>query len=240
MTVRLAGLATAGLAALLAVSACGGGGLAKQFEYEEDIYLSLDGSATIYLNASLPALVALRGFDLPTAPTARLDRLRIRALYTTPDTSVTSVSGWRRHGRRFVSVRLEVADIRALGRTAPFSWSAYVFGRQGDTYTYRQVLGPSANGTVGDVGWTGKELVAFRLHVPSKIEYHNAGEANFRRGNILVWEQSFADRRAGVPLVMEVRMQAQSILYRTLWLFGLSALAALLVLGAIIWWVVRR
>ena len=31
-------------------------GFFRPFEYDEDIHLSLDGSATIYVNASLPAL----------------------------------------------------------------------------------------------------------------------------------------------------------------------------------------
>ena len=33
----------------------------RQYEYEEDIYLSLDGSATVYVNTSVAALDALRG-----------------------------------------------------------------------------------------------------------------------------------------------------------------------------------
>ena len=35
-------------------------------------------------------------------------------------------------------------------------------------------------------------------------------------------------------------MEPTSILYRTLWLFAGSLLAALSVLAAIIWWVVKR
>ena len=34
---------------------------------EEDLYLALDGSATLVVNASIPALVALRGLDLDPA-----------------------------------------------------------------------------------------------------------------------------------------------------------------------------
>ena len=46
-------------------------------------------------------------------------------------------------------------------------------------------------------------MVAFRWHLPSKILDHNALPDNFRRGNILVWEQSLAERRRGVPLALE-------------------------------------
>ena len=44
--------------------ACRGGILGKQYEYEEDLYLSLDGTATLVVNSSLAALVALRGIDI--------------------------------------------------------------------------------------------------------------------------------------------------------------------------------
>jgi len=56
----------------------------KQYEYEEDIYLSLDGRATIYVNTSIPALVNLRGFDLKTNPNALLDRAAVRACSRSP------------------------------------------------------------------------------------------------------------------------------------------------------------
>jgi hypothetical protein len=55
-----------------------------------------------------------------------------------------------------------------------------------------------------------------------------------------VWEQPLTDRLRGVPLELEARMQPQSILYRTLWLFGLTFIAVAVVFVLIIWWVLRR
>jgi len=221
---RAVALALVALAATFAVG-CAGGGLFQQYEYEEDIYLSLDGTATLYVNASVPALNALRGMSLDAGPTARLDRDAVRRFYTTPVTHVSQISQSRRNGRRFVHVRLEVDDVRRLGATAPFQWSRYEFRRQDDLYVYQQTVGTSANKGVGDVGWNGSEIVAFRLHLPSKIAYHNAGVQNFKRGNILVWEQKLGDRLRGTPLVLDARMQTRSILYRTLLLFGATFLA---------------
>ncbi len=210
------------------------------YQYQEDVYLSLDGSATVYVSGSVPALVALRGFDLNTDPVARIDRSRIEALYTSPVTHVVRVTTSRRSGRRFVHVEVGVDDIRQLSRAAPFAWSRYEFGRDGDQYVYRQHVGASANRPVGDVGWTGQEMVAFRLHLPSRITYHNAGAGNLLRGNVLRWEQPLSDRIAGVPLDMEARMETQSILYRTLILFGVMGALVIMMFVAIIWWVVRR
>lgn len=215
-------------------------GFLRQYEYDEDIILDLDGSATVYVNSSVPALVALRGVDLDIKPSTRVDRAKVKALFDTPNTRVVRVSTSRRSGRRFVHVRLEVDDIRKMSANPMFGWATVRFERMDDLYRFRQDMGGSANKAVGDVGWKGDELVAFSLHLPSKIPYHNAGKDGLMRGNILRWEQSFKDRLAGVPLEMEARMEPTSILYRTLWLFIGSMAAAFTVLALIIWWVVKR
>src|SRR6478609_11043422 len=94
------------LAAVLASSACGNV-IARKYEYEEEVYLALDGSATVYVNASVPALVALRGAPLPLDPKARLDRNDVRAFYQTAVSDVRSVSTSRRDGRRYVHLRVD-------------------------------------------------------------------------------------------------------------------------------------
>jgi hypothetical protein len=228
------------LASLAASAGCQRVGFLRQYEYDEDIYLSLDGTATIYVNGSLAALAALRGFDLDLSPNARFNRDRITAFYTSPGVRVVRVTSSRRQGRRYAHVRLEVDDVRKLGAAPAFSWASVRLERMGELYRYREDLGASAHRKIVDVGWGGSEQVAFRLHLPSKIAYHNAGKDNLLRGNILLWEQPLSARLAGDPLEMEARMEPTSILYRTLWLFAGSMLAAFSVLAAIIWWVVKR
>jgi hypothetical protein len=237
-------VAAASLAAVFLSAACqsdgGRGGLVRQYEYEEEIYLSLDGSASVHVNASVPALVNLRGLDLDTRPNARLDRAQVRKHYEAQGVEVLRVSTWRRLGRRFVQVRIKVDDIRVLGAAAPFAWSSYELAERDSLVVYRQRLGAAAGRDVGQVGWKGSELTAVRLHLPARIRYHNAGKDNLRRGNILVWEQPFAARQAGTPLEIEARMDRQSILYSTLMLFAVSGALALAVLALIIWWVMRK
>jgi hypothetical protein len=225
---------------LFVVSAsCRGGRLIARYEYDEEIYLGLDGTATVYVNASVPALVALRGLDLDVNPRARLDRGRIRTMYEAPGIRVVRVSSSRRDGRRFVHLRLETGHVRQLSGAAPFAWSRYELERRGDIYVFRQQVGASAKKPVGDVGWNGEELVAFRFHLPSKIRFHNALPDNLRRGNILVWEQSLKDRLAGAPLTMEAHLETQSILYRTLWLFGATGIAVAIAFALAVWWIMR-
>jgi len=224
---------------LAAAAACGGG-LVRQYEYEEEVYLSVDGSASVYVNTSLAALVNLRGADLKTDPTARLDRDLVRKIYNSDVARVVRVSTWRRFGRRFVQVRLRVDDITKLSQSPLFAWSTYQISWPDDLLVFRQRVGASAAKPVGPVGWKGDELVAVRVHLPSRIRYHNAGADNLRRGNILVWEQTLADRQAGKPLEIEARIERTSILYSTLMLFAVSGGLALLVMVLLIWWVARK
>jgi hypothetical protein len=229
------------LAAAVAAAGCGGGVLKKQYEYEEELYLSLDGSATLSVNASVPALVALRGVDLNVSPRTRFDRDRLRAFYEGPGVTVTAVSSSRRYRRRFVHVSVDVADVRSLQRLAPFAWSSYRFDRDGDVYEFKQTVGaPAAGRAVEDVGWDGSELIAFRLHLPSKIPFHNAPSREIERGNILEWEQTLTDRLQGTAIDIQVQMETQSILARTLLLFGSTIVAAISTFAAVIWWVSRR
>src|SRR5215470_2550791 len=225
---------------VITLSACSGRLVKKQYEYEEEMYLALDGSATLNVNASVPALVALRGMDLNPSPRARFDRDRIRRFYEGPGVTVTAVSSSRRYGRRFVHVSIDVADVRASERLAPFAWSTYKFGREGDVYEFKQTVRSAAGAPVGDVGWDGTELVAFRMHLPSRITYHNAPSHRTERGNILEWEQSLADRLHSSPIDVDVQVDTQSILARTLLLFGMTAIAALATLALVIWWIARR
>lgn len=222
------------------VSTACGSTFSRKYEYDEEVYLALDGSAVVFLNASVAALVALRGVDLDVSPRARLDRNKARAIFETPLTRVTSSTTSRRDNRRYVHLRIEVSDVRRLGEIPVFGWSQYRLDRQDGLLIYRQVIGPSAGRDVGSVGWTGRERVAFRLHLPSRVPFHNSPSREIERGNIIVWEQSLAERLNGQPLAIEAHMETQSILVRTLALFALTILLAAATFGVAIWWVMRR
>jgi hypothetical protein len=230
------------LAVVLALAAAGcGERLFRQYEYEEEMFLSLDGSATLYVNSSIPALNALRGSSFDPRPNARLDRSAVRAFFTTPVTRVVRVGASRRDNRQFVHVRLEVDDVTRLGEAGPFAWSSYRFSNDGREAAYKQLLTHPADRAIAPAfEWTGDEIVAFRLHLPSRITFHNAGADNLRRGNILEWEQSLTDRLNGTPLTLDARMEPQSILYRTLLLFGATMIGVAALFAVVIWLVVRR
>jgi hypothetical protein len=242
------------------VTACSGRGpLGPEYEYEEDLTLGLNGSATLVVNASVPALVTLRGLPLNPDPRSRVDQLKtqIEDVYASPYTRVGRISTWTRHGRRFVGIHLTVTDVRSLPKAPPFSGEVYDLHESGDQIVYKHRLGRTGThvGLVPGAGWQGNEIVAFRLHLPARIRFHNTRDLRTNapvspaRGNILTWEQRMVDRLAAKPIgyaqdktpdVMEVWMDRQSILYRTLWLFGFAFVTAVLVIALLIWLTMRR
>ena len=137
-------------------------------------------------------------------------------------------------------MRLDVSSIEALSSAAPFAWSTYSFKRDGDLFYYKQNVGAVTGAPVGNAGWDGDEIIAFRMHLPSKIAYHNAGAGNPGRGNILTWEQSLTERLSGALLTLDARMETQAILYRTIVLFGITFVVVAILFVVIIWRVLRR
>jgi hypothetical protein len=233
--------------AAIATSACGL--LGREYEYEEQIYLAANGSATVVIDSSVPALVALRGLAIDPAPSARLDREAIRRSLTAGGCQVTRIPDpWRRHGRRFLQIRLTADDVRDFGRCTLTAWSTYsgLVPLADGSARYQQAIGAPAGGDPGKVNWDGSEVVGFKLHLPSTILEHNAevldrdGPREPERGNILTWEQRLTDRRAGQPIAIDVRMDQQSILAHTLTLFGGAFAAALFTLGVVVWGLSRR
>lgn len=234
----------------------------RQFEYEEEIFLSLDGSVSIVVNASIPAMVVLRGASLDIDPEARVDRDAIRTFYECAGVEVIRVSRpWQRDGRRFVQVRIDADDLSALSACRAFSWATYSLTREQGTMRYQQRIGsvpqrgePSAppgappgasaartaEAASAAKAWTGTEFVSVRMHLPSRITFHNAPTREVERGNILTWEQPLETRLAGEPIAIDVRMDERSILRRTMTVFGLAVGAALLLLTAVVWWVKRK
>jgi len=242
-------IAVVAVLACVAVAMCGCGLLGREYEYEEQVYLAANGSATVVIDSSVPALVALRGLAIDPAPSARLDREAIRRSLTAGGCQVTRIPDpWRRHGRRFLQIRLTADDVRDFGRCALTAWSTYsgLVPLADGSARYQQAIGAPAGGDPGKVNWDGSEVVGFKLHLPSTILEHNAevldrdGPREPERGNILTWEQRLTDRRAGQPIAIDVRMDQQSILAHTLTLFGGAFAAALFTFGVVVWGLSRH
>ena len=128
----------------------------REYEYEEELYLAVDGSATVVVNASIAALTALRGLSIDPSTSARFDAAGVRTLYESMGCQVLRVGRpWYRHGRRFIQVRIASADVTALGRCAPLGWSTYSFTRSNGAIDFKQRVGPPTGRDPGAVNWTG-------------------------------------------------------------------------------------
>jgi hypothetical protein len=136
--------------------------------------------------------------------------------------------------------------VKKLPACGPLAWSSYALAPiEGGGLRYQQHVGAAASADPGAVNWTGNEIVAFKLHLPSRIRDHNVKlldgtNGTIERGNILTWAQTLADRRAGKPLAIAVDMDQTSILHTTLWLFAGAFGAAVLLLVVMIWLVIRK
>src|SRR5262245_47927141 len=164
----------AAIGLLLSTVACSGAGF-RQYEYEEELYLGLDGTATLYVNSSIEALAALRGAAFDPAAKS-VDRATLHEYFSSPSTRVSRTTISRRRNRTYIHVRIDVDDISRLPQSMPFSWSSYKLASAGQSVTFDQEVGrPAAVAAPPSINWSGDETVAFRVHVPSKVEFHNAG-----------------------------------------------------------------
>jgi hypothetical protein len=145
---------------------------------------------------------------------------------------VTSVS----YSAPTLSPAAIAVDDAELSRLAPFAWSRYRLDarRRG----LQQLVGKPTGRSVSDAGWDGSEIVAFRMHIPSEILFHNT--AGTQRGNILEWDQPLTARLNGEPLDLQVNMEPRSILYSTLLLFGGTVLAVAATFAIVIWLIARK
>ena len=155
--------------------ACGGRLFGKRYRVRRrSLPLARRLGGRSIVNASIPALVALRGLDLdPRSRGAASIATQSAPLYSVADTEVMRVSRpWSRARAAFRAGARAVADIRSSERAPRRSRGrTYELGEQDGRRVYEQTVGASAlqPGSLQNYGWNGGELVAFRLHLPSKI-----------------------------------------------------------------------
>jgi len=245
MLVRLVRAAIAVLFAA-ALSASCTNPFVPQYEYEEQVYLDVDGHALVVIDTSLAALVALRGAAIDPA-IATADRNGVRQLVTAAGCHVEDVSRfWTRHGRKFVQIEVSASHIKDLPACKLLAWSTYSLDHiEHGGLRVQQHVGAPTPGTGEKTAWAGDELVAFKFHLPSRVTWQNVKlldgtNGTTERGNILTWAQTLTDRLAGKPLDMQADMDGKSILHTTLWLFAGAFGAAVLVLVTAIWLVIRK
>jgi hypothetical protein len=123
-TWRSAAIALAAAVALMLAGCGGASGLFRQYEYEEDIYLSLDGTATIYVNSSVAALDALRGRrSMQSGGASIAMRPRLYSAGHACQAKSLSRAAQDAGSSTFGSTSTTSAQLGS----APFHWSSYAF-----------------------------------------------------------------------------------------------------------------
>ena len=154
------------------------------------------------INSSIAALIALRGLDEdPDADGAARSRQDPRVLCVAGGTQVDArqpaVAAQRPALRADPAGRRRHPPARAIRAARLVDLS--VHATNGQEYHYRQAWGAPAGKTVPNVNWDGSEIVAVRMHLPSRIDYHNTTSRKVDRGNIVGWEQPLKDRLPASP-----------------------------------------
>ena len=222
-----------------AAAACNGRLFGKQYEYEEDLISRSTAPRPSIVNASIPALVALRGLPLDPSPSAPPDRAKIRAAYESPVTKVTRVSP-RGAARAAASSRSvsRPATSRSSARRRRCRGRATSSPRAAGTTSSSRTSGPprcgrarcrTSAGTAARSSGSGCTCPAGSSGTTRAISRRTDRAARPRQHPRL---GAASGRSAGRgPPDIKVEMDSQSILYRTLWLFGGAFAAALAVLA---------
>jgi len=208
---RLASLLTG-----LMLSAC------VRYEYEEEVFLKIDGSGEIYLNGSRELFAALRGVGGSPDPhfvTAE----SLWRFYDSPTLEVISVRSSRREGRQHFQLRARFDDLSRLSEHPAFAGRRFWLERKNDSELSLTVEIPGGEKVSGVRGLYREGEVAFRFHFPSPVRFHNS-PGGVRRGNIVAWEQPLAEHLGGVPLTLAARFDQRTVLAAAVLLFGTAVL----------------
>ena len=164
---------------------------------------------TVVVNTSMAALVALRGAPSFDDGTPASIATRCARFFQSPVTDghprQPAVAARRPPVRPGARGHRGHPHARQVGRRSPGRRTRSTPRGRDGAPSSRRWARPAAATPGGR--WNGSELVAVRLHVPAKIQFHNAPSNEVERGNIVSWEQPLKDRLAGQPLRVEVRME---------------------------------
>ena len=189
------------LGLLVTLSAC----TAYEYEYEEEVFLEVDGSGRFRVSGSSEAIGTV-------LPLARVSVETVRDHFDEPQVELDSVHETERDGRSFIHVQARFADWNRLCEHPAFS------GRH-----CRLVIGPDVleiESTVpgprspGRVPTDPDASIVFRFHFPSTVAFHNSPN-EIERGNIVRWQRSMGEHFAREPLVIQARFEKRSVLETT-------------------------
>jgi hypothetical protein len=210
-----------------------------RYEYEQEFWLKVDGSGSLYVTGRPALWTAFKGVGQPEDPEKTISNDALHRLFERSGLRVRRVLRTTRSGRTYYFVSADFKDVNTLGHTLAFPDLAITLRPDSgqlrlDGAWSRPQLSQSTAITERD------GLMAVRFHLPSKVREHKNAFAGVERGNILTWRQQVAQGLDGQPLEFGARMDRRSILLSTVTLFGEAVLAAVAFVALLLYLAYRR
>jgi len=209
---------------LLAASGC------TTYEYEEEVFLEVDGSGEIRMSGSTAAIAALHGL-------ADAGAERAKALFVGEGVELLSALETERERRKFVHVQARFSDWEKLCEIPAFRDRGCRLAK-GEEGLALELSLPSPRAAAPE-SLDPQALLALRYHFPSTIRYHNS-PGDIERGNILSWKRTLREHFAGRPLDLEVRFDRRTILAATVRVVGLALGLVAASIATALWVMVRE
>ena len=209
---------------LLAASGC------TTYEYEEEVFLEVDGSGEIRMSGSTAAIAALHGL-------ADAGAERAKALFVGEGVELLSALETERERRKFVHVQARFSDWEKLCEIPAFRDRGCRLAK-GEEGLALELSLPSPRAAAPE-SLDPQALLALRYHFPSTIHYHNS-PGDIERGNILSWKRTLREHFAGRPLDLAVRFDRRTILAATARVMGLALSLVLASIATALWVMVRK
>ena len=195
------------------------------YEYEEEVFLEVDGSGEIRMSGSAAAIQALHHVE------------DAKGLFAGDGVQIVSNRETERERRKFIHVEARFGKWEELCRTPAFRGRACRFDEEEDGVALALSL-PSPREAAPEA-LDPQAVLALRYHFPSTIRYHNS-PGGIERGNILAWKRTLREHFAGRPLDVEVRFDRRTILQATVSVVSLSLALVAAALGASLLLMVRK
>ena len=232
------------------------------YEYEEEVFLEVDGSGRLRVSGSSEILQALHGPNGPngttTSSNGRVDSTSVdragRAKVTSKggrglerarsrvgdddELELDSVRETEREGRKFVHVQGRFADWNELCAHPAFADRECRLDVTDDDELELTLSLPRPEGDIPEAVPPDATL-ALRFHFPSTVLYHNS-RGDIERGNIIGWERTASEHFDATNLVVEARFERRSVLSTTVVILGTAVAVVLFSVALALFLMVRK
>ena len=204
------------------------------YEYEEEVFLEVDGSGRLRVSGSSEILQALHGPNGPngTTTSSMTSRFEGRGF------ELDSVRETEREGRKFVHVQGRFADWNELCAHPAFADRECRLDVTDDDELELTLSLPRPEGDIPEAIPPDATL-ALRFHFPSTVLYHNS-RGDIERGNIIGWERTASEHFDATNLVVEARFERRSVLSTTVVILGTAVAVVLFSVALALFLMVRK